>query len=97
MGRAAQGQTEQRVQRPWGRSLLGIFKDNQGGRVASLVVKMVKNSLTMQETWVDAWVRRTPWRRERQRIPVLLPEESHGQRSSVGYSPWSHKELDMTK
>ena len=27
-------------------------------------------------------------------LPVLLPEESHGQRSLEGYSPWGHKELD---
>ena len=27
--------------------------------------------------------------------PVFLPEESHGQRSLAGYSPWGHKELDM--
>ena len=25
-----------------------------------------------------------------------LPGESHGQRSLVGYSPWGHKESDMT-
>jgi len=29
--------------------------------------------------------------------PVFLPEESHGQRSLVGYSPWGHKEPDMTE
>ena len=29
--------------------------------------------------------------------PVFLPGESHGQRSLVGYSPWSHKELDVSK
>ena len=28
--------------------------------------------------------------------PVFLPREFHGQRSLVGYSPWGHKELDMT-
>ena len=28
--------------------------------------------------------------------PVLLPEKSHGWRSVVGYSPWGHKESDMT-
>ena len=28
---------------------------------------------------------------------VFLPGESHGQRSPVGYSPWSCKELDMTE
>ena len=25
------------------------------------------------------------------------PGESHGQRSLVGYSPWGHKESDMTE
>ena len=28
---------------------------------------------------------------------VFLPGEFHGQRSLVGYSPWGHKESDMTK
>ena len=27
----------------------------------------------------------------------ILPRESYGQRSWVGYSPWSHKDLDMTE
>ena len=38
-------------------------------------------------------VRKIPWRRKRQPIPVFSPEESHGQRSLVGYSPCGHKEL----
>ena len=29
--------------------------------------------------------------------PVLLPGESHGQRSLMGYSPRGHKELDTTE
>ena len=29
--------------------------------------------------------------------PGFLPEESHGQRSLVGYSPQDHKESDMTE
>ena len=29
--------------------------------------------------------------------PVLLPGESHGQRSLAGYSPWGRKELDTTE
>ena len=29
--------------------------------------------------------------------PVFLLGKSHGQRSPVGYSPWGHKESDMTK
>ena len=32
-----------------------------------------------------------------QPTPVLLPGESYGQRSLVGYSPWGHKELDTTE
>ena len=31
------------------------------------------------------------------RSPGVLPGESHGQRSLVGYSPWGRKELDMTE
>ena len=27
----------------------------------------------------------------------ILAGEFHGQRSHVGYSPWSHKELDVTE
>ena len=29
--------------------------------------------------------------------PVFLPGESHGQRSLADYSPWGHKEADMTE
>ena len=33
-------------------------------------------------------------RRAWQPIPVFLPGESHGQRSLVGYGPWSCKDSD---
>ena len=29
-----------------------------------------------------------PWRRKWQPTSIFLPEESHGQRSLAGYSPW---------
>ena len=45
----------------------------------------------------DPWVRKVPWRRTGQPTPVLLPGESHGQRSLAGYSPWDCKESDKTK
>ena len=38
-----------------------------------------------------------PWRRAWHPTPVFLPGESHWQRSLVGYSPWVHKESDMTE
>ena len=42
---------------------------------------------------LDIYNRRRKW----QPTPVFLPGESHKQRSLVGYSPWSHKELDLTE
>ena len=38
-----------------------------------------------------------PWRRKWQPTPVLLPGESHGQRSLTGYSPCGCEEADMTE
>ena len=38
-----------------------------------------------------------PWRRAWQATPVFLPGESHRQRNLVDYSPWGHKQLDMTE
>ena len=40
---------------------------------------------------------RLPWRRAYQPTPVFLSGESHRQRNLAGYSPWGHKELDMTE
>ena len=45
----------------------------------------------------EPWVRKIPWRRKWQSTPVLLPGQSHGQRSPVGYSLWGRKELDTTE
>ena len=51
----------------------------------------------MQETrvrslgWEDALEKK--W----QPAPVFLPGAYHGQRSLMGYSPWGHKESDMTE
>ena len=38
-----------------------------------------------------------PQKRKWQPTSVSLPGESHGQRSLVGYSPWGHKESDITE
>ena len=45
----------------------------------------------------DPWVRKIPWRRAWQPTPVLLPGESHRQRSLAGYSPSGSKQSDMTE
>ena len=44
-----------------------------------------------QETWLDPWIRKIPWKRAWQHTPVSLSGECHGQRSLVGYSPWGSK------
>ena len=41
----------------------------------------------------DPWVRKIPWRREWQSIPVFLSGKSHGQKSLAGHSPWGCKRV----
>ena len=38
-----------------------------------------------------------PWRRKWQLTPVFWPGKFQGQRSLAGYSPWGHKESDVTE
>ena len=66
---------------------------------ASLVAQMVKNlPAQRRRPGFDPWVRKIPWRRELLPIPVFLLENSmEFQRNLAGYSPWGHKELDMTE
>ena len=61
------------------------------------MAQMVNNHSAMQETWVQSLGWKIPWRREWQTTPVFWPGEFHAQRSLAGYSPWGHKELDMTE
>ena len=45
----------------------------------------------------NPWIRKIPWRRNPwQPTPVLLPEQSHGQRTLAAYSLWGCKESDTT-
>ena len=45
----------------------------------------------------DPCVGKISWRRAPQPTPIFLPGKSHGQKGLAGYSPWSHRELDMTE
>ena len=58
---------------------------------------MVKNLPAMQRTWIPSLDGKDPLEKERQPTPVFLPGELHGQRSLTDYSPWGHKEMDMTE
>ena len=60
----------------------------QGGAVLK---NLPANGRRCKRCEFDPWVGKIPWRRAWQPTPVLLPGESHGQRSLVGYSPWIAK------
>ena len=63
----------------------------------SLVAQLVKRLPTMRETQVRSLGQEDSLERKMATTPVLLPGESHGWRSLVGYSPWGGKELDTTE
>ena len=66
---------------------------------ASQVAKVVKSCQCRRHKRHECnpWVRKIPWRWKWQLALVFLPRESYGQRSPAGYSPWGHKESDMTE
>ena len=64
---------------------------------SSLVAQMVNNLPAMQETQVQSLDQEDLLEKKMATTPVFLTEEPHGQRSLVGYSPWGHKESDMTE
>ena len=51
----------------------------------------------MLETWVRSLGREDPLEKEMATHSSTLAGKSHGQKSLVGYSPWGHKESDMTE
>ena len=59
---------------------------------ASVVAQLVKNPPAMRTTWVQSLGWEDPLEKERLPTPVFWPGEFHGL-----YSPWGHKESDMTE
>ena len=59
----------------------------------------VKNLPAMQEMQVQSLGWEDPLEKgmATHSSPVFLPGDFCGQRSLVGYSPWGHKESDMTE
>ena len=55
------------------------------------MAQMVKNLPAVQETQVQFLGQEDPLEKAMATTPVFLPEESQGQRSLAGYSPWGHK------
>ena len=64
---------------------------------ASLVAQMIEKLPAMQKTrvWFLGW--EDPLEKVWQPTPVFLPGEFHGQKSLVGYTPWSCKESETTE
>ena len=62
-----------------------------------LVVKNLPTNAGDFNDMVQVLGQEDPWRRAWQPSPVLLPGESHLQRSLAGYGPWGRKESDMTE
>ena len=56
---------------------------------ASLVAQMVKRLPAIWETWVQFLGREDPLEKGIATHSSILAWEFHGQRSPVGYSPWS--------
>ena len=54
------------------------FSFYPGASQAALVVESPSDA---RDVGFDPWVRKIPWRRKWQPTPVMLPGESHGQRS----------------
>ena len=64
---------------------------------ASLVAQLVKNPLAMRENPGSIpGSGRSPGGGHGNPLQYSCPENPHGQRSLVGYSPWGHKESDTT-
>ena len=56
-----------------------------------------KNPSAKQGTQTGSLGQKIPWMRKWQPTPALLPGKCHGERSLEGYSPWGHKESDVTE
>ena len=62
-----------------------------------VTAQTVKNLPVMLETQVRSLGRKDPLEEGLETYSVFLSGESHGERSLAGYSPWGHKESDMTE
>ena len=81
----------------WGVTVHGVLVGQD-----SVILALTGSSEVKASAWnagdpFDPWIGKIPWRRKWQPTPVLLPGESHGQRSLAGYGPQDRKELDMTE
>ena len=58
---------------------------------------MVNNLPAIQETWVQSLGQEDSLNKKITTNSSIPAGKFHGQRGLAGYSPWGHKELDMTE
>ena len=78
-------------------TLITRYGDSEGFPGGSVVKNPPPNAGHARDTGSVPGSGRFPWRRTWQPTAVFLPGEFHGQRSLLGYSPYSHTELDTTE
>ena len=61
------------------------------------MAQMVKNLPAMWETQVLALGQEDPMEKVMAIPASILPREFYGQRNLAGYSPWGHKDSNMTE
>ena len=61
------------------------------------MAQMVKNLPAMWETQVLSLGQEEPMDKVMAIHASILPREFYGQRNLAGYSPWGHKDSDMTE
>ena len=66
-------------------------------QVAPMVKNLPANAGDARDTGSDPGLGRSPGVGNANLLQYSCLETFHGQRSLVGYSPWGHKELDMTE
>ena len=76
---------------------LEIYLSNLCAYLGSLLAQILKNLPAMQEIWVWSLGQEDPLEEGMTPTPIFLPGEFYGQKSLAGYSPWCHKESDMTE
>ena len=69
---------------------IDLFYSFPGG---SVVKNLSANAGATKIHGFDPWVRKIPWRRKWQPLPLFLPGKSQGQRSLAGCSPWGSQKV----
>ena len=73
------------------------FDHRLGSKGAALAAQIKESACSAGDLGSIPGLGRSPWRREWLPTSVFLPGKVNGQRSLVYYSPWGHKESDITE